>query len=291
MGYDVFLFGSLTMNGEPQKIPGKPIDAGDIPQYNRLSKVSLGEAVREKTITWVKPKGLSVLAADRVLLSNISWADLAKNGFIDGIKVSLERQRFRCRLLRVGITKDEANEWDDIINMSGGANALLHWSCMYFWGAEKVPSEISLNPDCGVIRGWETANGWNYMLEKMVDKRVGFRPALDPLGFDEFIPNCSLDGQDFQFGALPGSRHFCPILQPAQGSIFTGVLDGQKTHMYTLLKDGKPVRTDTNRKGKFQDIAQLEVTDRYYGDEFLIPWTISNGVAVADKSLLIQTDN
>lgn len=290
MGYDVFLFGSLTLNGEPQKIPGNPIDTGDIPQYNRLLKVSLGETVREKTITWVKPKGLSVLAADRVLLSNISWADLAKNGFIDGIKVSLERQCFRCRLLRVGIAKDEANEWDDIINMSGGANALLHWSCMYFWGAEKVPSEISLNSDCGVIRGWETANGWNYMLEKMVDKRVGFRPALDPLGFDKFVPNCSLDGQDFQFGALPGSRHFCPILQPAQGNIFTGVLNGQKAHMYTLLKDGKPVRTDINRKGKFQDIAQLEVTDRYYGDEFLIPWTISNGVAVADKSLLIQTD-
>lgn len=41
----------------------------------------------------------------------------------------------------------------------------------------------------------------------------------------------------------------------------------------------------------FQDIAQLEITDRYYGDKFLIPWTISNGVAVADKSLLIQTDS
>lgn len=38
-------------------------------------------------------------------------------------------------------------------------------------------------------------------------------------------------------------------------------------------------------------MSQLELTDRYYGDEYLIPWTISNGVAVADKSLLIKTDN
>ena len=290
MGYDVFLLGSLTMNGEPQKIPENPTYVGDIPQYDRLSKISLGEAVQEKTITWVKPKGLSVLAADRVLLSNISWAELAKNGFVDGIKVLLKGQCFRCRLPRVGMAKDEANEWDDIINMSGGANALLHWSHMYFWGAEKVPSEISSNQDCGVIRGW-TANGWNHMLKKMVDKRIGFRPAPDPIGFYKFVPNCSLDGQDFQFGALPGNRHFCPILQPAQSNIFAGALNGQKVHMYALLKDGKPVRTDTNRKGKFQDIAQLEITDRYYGDEFLIPWTISNGVAIADKSLLIQTDS
>lgn len=291
MGYDLFSFGSLTMNGKPQRVPENPICTGDIVQYDGISKISLGETVQGEAITWVKPKGLTSLAADRVLLSNISWADLAKNGFIDGIKVLLEGQCFRCRLLRVGASRDEPNEWDDIITMSGGANFLLHWSRMYFWGAEKVPSEISLGPDYSAVRGWKTVNSWNHMLDKIVDKRVGFRPALDPLGFYEFTPNCSLDSQDFQFGALPGSRHFCPILQPALGSIFTGVLNGQKAHMYTLLKDGKPVRTDTNRKGKFQDIAQLEITDRYYGDKFLIPWTISNGVAVADKSLLIQTDS
>ena len=56
--------------------------------------------------------------------------------------------------------------------------------------------------------------------------------------------------------------------------------------MYTLLKKGRPVRMDTNRKGKYQDVSQLKLTDRYFGEEYLIPWTISNGIAVANKVLL-----
>ena len=101
-------------------------------------------------------------------------------------------------------------------------------------------------------------------------------------------PNCNLDGHDFYWDALPDYSNFCPVLQPINQDVFANVQAGQSVRMYTLLKNGEPVRTDTGRKSKFQNVSQLELTDRYYGDEYLIPWTISNGMAVADKALLQQ---
>lgn len=51
--------------------------------------------------------------------------------------------------------------------------------------------------------------------------------------------------------------------------------------MYTLMENGRPVHMDEPVK----DPSKLTLTDRYYGDEFLAPWVISNGVAVASQSL------
>ena len=51
--------------------------------------------------------------------------------------------------------------------------------------------------------------------------------------------------------------------------------------MYTVTENGLPIHMDESVK----DPSRLTLTDHYYGDEFLIPWTISNGVAVASTSV------
>ena len=67
---------------------------------------------------------------------------------------------------------------------------------------------------------------------------------------------------------------------------FSGILNGEQIRMYTLLKNGRPVPMNPKQKRVFKDMSQLKLTDKYFGDEFLIPWVISNGIAVASRPLL-----
>lgn len=58
--------------------------------------------------------------------------------------------------------------------------------------------------------------------------------------------------------------------------------------MYSVLKNGEPVQISAGHMPKFESPCRLQLVDRYYGDEFLIPWVISKGMAVADHVLLQQ---
>lgn len=51
--------------------------------------------------------------------------------------------------------------------------------------------------------------------------------------------------------------------------------------MYTLMENGHPIHMDE----QVRSVTKLTLTDHYFGDEFLIPWVISNGVAVVNQSL------
>lgn len=50
------------------------------------------------------------------------------------------------------------------------------------------------------------------------------------------------------------------------------------------MEDERPIHMDEPVK----DPSKLTLTDRYYGDEYLVSWVISNGVAVAAKSLVYR---
>ena len=50
--------------------------------------------------------------------------------------------------------------------------------------------------------------------------------------------------------------------------------------MYTFLEGGKPIHVGATVK----DISKLTLADSYYGDEYLVPWVISNGIAIASQS-------
>lgn len=84
MGYSIFKFGALYLGDKIQPIPKQPTENGDVPSYNNKAIISITSASRKENITWIKPDGLNLLVADRVLLTMVSWEDLDKNGFVTG---------------------------------------------------------------------------------------------------------------------------------------------------------------------------------------------------------------
>ncbi len=58
--------------------------------------------------------------------------------------------------------------------------------------------------------------------------------------------------------------------------------------MGTLLVGGRPVRPDDSlAPGRQKD--KIELTDQYFGSEYLIPWTVKAGFAFAECPLLTAT--
>lgn len=112
MGYDIFQFGALNLDGKIQPVPQHPTEAGDIPQYDGKATISFETLISGEGITWVKPNDSNLLIADRVLLAKVSWEDLDKSGFVSGKTVFLDGQHFRCRLLQVGKNWNAPNEWN-----------------------------------------------------------------------------------------------------------------------------------------------------------------------------------
>ena len=283
--YDIFRFGTTYLGQTPQETPQKPVsNGGDIPKYNETSEISVGRTVSRKVISWIRPHGLNLFVADRCLLTNLCWEDLDRNDLTKGKPVIIDGQVFYCRLIRAGKIPEEPNEWDKILDVVGRNSDILHWKDVFTYGAEsKLYEDGTIT--C-VVRGGSKSGFWGYMRTIDWGTRAGFRPVLEPLGPDSETPNCRLDGIDFSLTNMPDSKEFCPILTPLSERAFASIPNGHQVRMYTLLHNGRPVRTDNNYKGKFQDIVQLELTDHYFGDEYLVPWTISNGAAVASRSLL-----
>lgn len=283
MGYSIFKFGAIYLDDKIQPIPQWPERVEDIPQYDGQAAISIGLAGKEESITWVKPDGLNLLIADRVLLVDVSWEDLDKNGLVRAKPILIDGQYFRCRLLQVGKREDTPNEWDKVMHETGEENSLWHLKGTYFWGADMSFYSASR---CAV-RGYFSARTWNSFTATYRDANVGFRPVLEPLLSDNPIPNINLDGINFQLSSLPGGEGFCPILQSAQGNVFKDVPAGGKVRMYTFVEGGKPIHFGAT----VEDANKLTLTDRYFGDEYLVPWVISNGIAVASQSLLQKGEN
>ena len=276
MGHNIFKFGALYLDNKIQHIPQQPIRNGDIPQYDGQAAISIGLEEKGESITWVKPNGQNLLIADRVLLVNVSWEDLDQNDLVNGKQIQIDGQYFHCRLLQVVKRKIFPSEWDKILDETGEDDTLWHWNNAYFWGQEK-PTDVS---PTRAVRGYYSARRWGGSDAANRNVGVGFRPALEPLPSDTPIPNIKLDGIDFQLTSLPGGD-FCPILQPVNKDVFSDITVGSEVRMYTFLNNGHPVPFSAAVK----DASKLTLTDRYFRNEYLIPWTISNGVAVASRAL------
>lgn len=284
MGYNIFKFGSLYMKGVAQNFPQQPTPGGDIPGHDQVSAVYVGVTHPGKAITWIKPDGCNLLVADRVLLSNISWTNLAMNKFLEGREVIIRGLRFRCRVLRVGSNEGAPNEWDRILDITGDGDSLWHWQTMYFWGRDNSSVFMSRR----AVRGGRTARTWAAFTASQHTENTGFRPMLEimPANWD-IEPNCVLDGLEFRRDFIFDETGVCPTLQPIEQRVFAGIPNEGKVRMYTLAEDGHPIHPH----GTWKDKAHLCLTDQYFGDEYLIPWTISNGIAVADVKMHQQPDN
>ena len=277
MGYDIFQFGALNLDGKIQPVPQHPTRDGDIPQYNGKATISFGTLALKDSISWVKPNNSNLLVADRVLLVKVSWEDLDKNGFVAGKTVLFNGLCFRCRLLQVGEKESVFNEWDKVLDETSEDNDLWHWEKECFWEA----NISTCNAPARTVRGYNSALYWYNRSAAYRGADVGFRPILEPLLSDTITPNINLDGADFRLSSIPGGDRYCPILQPVNRKSFEGISDGQQLKMYTLMEGGHPIHFGAAIK----DARKLTLTDRYFGDEYLVPWVISNGIAVASQSL------
>lgn len=80
----------------------------------------------------------TLLIADRVLLSYVSWDDLAAAGFVDGVEVVLKGRKYSCHMLPVGEKFNSQNAWDDALDRTRDDNEIWHWEFMRFWGRDKM---------------------------------------------------------------------------------------------------------------------------------------------------------
>ena len=297
MGYQKYQFGALYLDGVPKPVAQVPTDEGDVPAYGGTGTISIGDSNPGSVITWIQPDGMDILIADRVLLSNVSWDDLNQQGFVDGKEVMIDGMPFRCRLLKVGDNANAPNEWDAALDAVGKDDKLLHWERMFFWGQEISRTIASYR----AVRGYDSARRWNSNYAAIRRVYVGFRPALEPLG-TETLPtgkSIRLEGMEFNVAATlsyvatvekRALVDFRPVLRPTSSNLFAGIPIGTQVRMYTLLLDGKPVRTDG--KAKYQKGAKISLTDAFWGSEYLIPWTVRKGLgnivcAYADAPLIM----
>lgn len=282
MGYRLFKFGSLYSGDMPLFVPQAPPIQENTPSYDGISPISFGSAVLEQTITWIMPDKLNLLIADRVLLGKISWNDLSRIGFVFDTRIEVNGCRFLCRLPQLGTEEGEPNEWGQFLDAVGtDSDDLWHWRDMYFWG-----SDISKEkPGHCAINGYFNPHNWFCCTSSEHFQCIGFRPILEPLESDAFVPACKLDGVDFRLTCIPDVEGLWPILEPKRRSVFAGIPDGAKVRMYTVVDGKTPIHMDEQAS----NATRLTLTDHYFGDEYLVPWTISNGVAIADKALRYKT--
>jgi len=284
MSWEKFQFGQLYMGEEALRIPHNPRHDGDIPSYVEGEELSIRAAIAD-AITWVKPDGMNIFIADRALLNNISWDDLNAAGFVKGKDITIDGHQYRCRLLQVGATADEPNEWDIILDKTDESDTLWNWRGCFFWGKDILRNNSSFR----AVRGWVPARIWYYNSASFRYPNLGFRPALeilpsDPRPSDKTVV---LEDQKFLVLQMQGAIHkvFYPQLSPVGANPFTNIPNGTVVRMYTLLCNGKPVRQN-GEKPAVRAKGEISLTDQFYSDEFLIPWVISNGVAVASRPVL-----
>ena len=110
-----------------------------------------------------------------------------------------------------------------------------------------------------------------------------------------------LEGQ--QFGVIDPYQErrpdsFCPTLRPLGGlglldrSVFGKRRPEERVMMYTLLMDDTPVDQTgvlTKNPPKYKKGAHLDITDKFFGPNYLISWRFANGVAIASTPILYGT--
>lgn len=292
MGYKLFSLGSLFLNDTVQQIPLNPKAKGDIPSYSGVAPIRIGNTVPGKAIPWIQPDGMNILVAQKVLLVDVSWDQLNMYGLVNGKEILIDGNRYTCRLLQLGAAPKENSEWAQILRCTGRGNKIWNWSEVYSWGQDEQPN-AEAHPACG----FAASNQWSCFTAGTRMKSLGYRPVLEPRPATMFkdLYTTILDGQKFCVMQAPGYalKDFLPQLHPVKEEnrshdfqVFGSIEDGCFLKMYTLLMDGEPVQQNAKNPVQYKSGAQLEITDRYFGDKFLITWSINNGVAHAVKPVL-----
>lgn len=157
--------GSLYFNEQPS----------DVGVAYNCEVLSFGDSAAGKEIQWVKDG--SMLIADSCVCTNISWRQLSRMGFVFGALVQVNGEDYLCRCLKVGSEEGEPNEWDALLDKYGEGDHLWNFVEIYFWGQET-------NLRCQTaraLRGYFEGRFWDSCLAEHCDKKIGFRPVLEPI--------------------------------------------------------------------------------------------------------------
>lgn len=302
MGFTYKKFGTLYMGDEPVPIPRCPRNEGDVTRYRSGEKIKVGDTTLGMEISWIKSDKTSILVSDRVLLCNVSYTTLAESGFIGGKPITIDGKKYFCRLINAG--SREPNEWTKLVNSDRKfqEDNLLHTKDMYFWCQNKEKG--ALGQERYEVRGLTSPTDANYYAPTYTAGYIGFRPVLVPDFTEEtdYVSDTTilLDNQKFQiqFSAVnPDVKaSFTPRLLPMMTEksgkeipdtlFFRGVSSQTPIKMFSLLMDEAPVYTQGEGITPYKPGARLVITDRYFGEAYLIPWVIKAGMAEAAKPLL-----
>lgn len=198
-------------------------------KYFSGEKISFGN---QNDISWVVVNGLVIAALP--LLINISWDELHHQDLVFGKQVSINGQKFLCRLLRVGAKEGAPNEWDAALDIAGENNDLWHWKNAFCWGQEITDQDESY---CAT-RGYSSARYYDWYPSFNRSAHIGFRPVLEPLPSEELISGCeicAIGGQSVLYGKLLELTEYDALIHPEPGSITADADHGQ---IWRRLSDG-----------------------------------------------------
>jgi hypothetical protein len=225
------LLGCLCKDGVPIQRPRRPwlvdlrvlkpfdfLPPGDIAEFEQcpnFARWALSDTPRHDAhaLNWidVEDAGRRLLICDRVILVRVSWDDLQAAGYVDGREISIDGQRFVCRLLSGGTqfkvsgdgftggTPD--NEWDRIVANSTPSdgtpcarrrtadahldqtalddphNRLWNWFGAVSWTREPY----ALDQSARVCRGFHSAGFFYLNTHSHRHEDIGWRPVLEAL--------------------------------------------------------------------------------------------------------------
>lgn len=204
---NILKLGSLYLDDRPVEIGGN---------YSPDQIIMLGETIPGKEASWVVVNGM--LIANRCMLVNIRWDDLAEQGLVFGKEITVQGFGFKIRLLKVGNKDRVPNEWDAALDAVGESDALWHWSGRYFWGQESVSGFESSR----AFRGHSLARFFTWDSPSLRRPKIGFRPILKPLHTN---PSDLRPGKDvmaigrdgYVIGRLVDKTQYDLILRPKAG--------------------------------------------------------------------------
>ena len=289
--YELYKMGTLYLGDDPQ--------SRSTMYWGRDDRDGSDISIRDtyphdpsKTLTWVRTMGLNYLMCKAPCLRRVSWNDLKNAGFVEGKVIKLNGWLYRCRMPR-GSQDDPSHlkEWNNFVRFAGSSPNVLEWEYNAFWSAD-CESPRSLY---AFTSSPKSALSTQRKLEvKSKRLNIGFRPLLEPLKAVEVTSGAVVTLDGIKFGLRQedlaqrkqGCVNFAPVLYPIKGVlddktlVDDHLLDGiQNMRAYTLLLNGKPVSQTNKSIPSYKPGATLELTDKFFGEKYLIPWRVAWGCA------------
>lgn len=126
-------------------------------------------------------------------------------------------------------------EYDCLVEATGGSNNLMHWDWMYSWVNDEY-KKYGLTAAYRAYRGYDSARFWSYTSASFRSVRLGFRPAFDLDA--ETLPSDIQDGEAVIVGTL--YMDGVPVLvpqKPTWNGDITDYIPDAKLEMRPALDD------------------------------------------------------